>query len=110
LVTSRLTVGQKEVVVKGSIQRIGSKPHDRNGGKGRNRSHQAQENVNSSLSDLYYMAWLTNPESNFSQNDWILDSGMTSHICMNKDAFIEYTPLNNMTITGIGPQGISALG
>jgi hypothetical protein len=49
-------------------------------------------------------------EHMFSQNNWILDSGMMSHICTSKEAFIDYIPLKSVTITGIGPEGIPALG
>ena len=38
----------------------------------------------------------------FSKLDWILDSGTTSHICTEKDAFTEYTQLSNVTVQGIG--------
>ena len=34
--------------------------------------------------------------------DWILDSEMTSHICMTCDAFGDYTRLSNVTVQGVG--------
>jgi len=38
----------------------------------------------------------------FSKLDWILDSGTTSHICTERDAFSEYTRLLNVTVQGVG--------
>ena len=37
-----------------------------------------------------------------SQYDWILDSATTSHVCTIRDAFIDYTPLKDSTIKGLG--------
>jgi hypothetical protein len=56
------------------------------------------------------MAWPAETSQQFSRKDWILDSGTTSHICTIKDAFINYIPLKDATITGIGPEGTPALG
>jgi hypothetical protein len=75
-----------------------------------NRTNQAQESINDSLNDISYMAWPAETSQQFSQKDWILDSGTTSHICTIKDAFINYIPSNDATITGIGPEGTPALG
>ena len=36
------------------------------------------------------------------QYDWILDSATTSHICAIWDAFIDYTPLKDSSIKGLG--------
>jgi hypothetical protein len=44
------------------------------------------------------------------QFDWIFDTGSTSHICTQRDAFIDYYPLQNSTITGIGPTPATAIG
>jgi len=34
--------------------------------------------------------------------DWLADSATTSHICNNREAFITYSPIKNMPITGVG--------
>ena len=44
------------------------------------RSHQTQDSVNNSLGDCAYMA--NENLHNFSKYDWVLDSAMTSKICM----------------------------
>jgi hypothetical protein len=80
----------------------------RNNGRHQNCSNQAQDNINDLLCNISYMS--NDSKHMFSQNDWILNSGMTLHICTSKEAFIDYIPLKNATITGIGPEGIPALG
>jgi hypothetical protein len=76
------------------------------GRKGPNRSNQAQE-ANSNLNKVSYMTYGTREINKF---DWIFDTGTTSHICMQRDAFIDYYPLQNSTITGIGPTPATAMG
>jgi short subunit dehydrogenase-like uncharacterized protein len=76
------------------------------GRKGPNRSNQAQE-ANSNLNEVSYMAYGTREINKF---DWIFDTGTTSHICTQRDAFIDYHPLQNSTITGIGPTPATAMG
>ena len=34
--------------------------------------------------------------------DWLADSATTSHITHQREAFINYTPLGNISITGVG--------
>ena len=34
--------------------------------------------------------------------DWVADTATTSHITHQKDAFIDYTPSNNTSVTGVG--------
>ena len=43
-----------------------------------------------------------NNSHQISQYDWILDSATTSHICAIRNAFIDYTPLKDSTIKGLG--------
>ena len=43
-----------------------------------------------------------NNSHQISQYDWILDSATASHICVICDAFIDYTPLKDSTIKGLG--------
>ena len=59
------------------------------------------------LNEASYMAYGTQEINQF---DWIFDTGSTSHICTQRDAFIDYYPLNNSTITRIGPMPATALG
>jgi hypothetical protein len=72
------------------------------GGKFRNsqnRSNQSTEttDINIGLSDVAYMA-NTNTFSNY---DWLLDSGTTTHICKNRNEISNYTALANTTISGL---------
>ena len=46
-----------------------------------NQSSQAQNNINDLLCDLSYGVWLSQSEYILSHDDWILDTGTTSHIC-----------------------------
>jgi hypothetical protein len=43
-----------------------------------------------------------NNSHKITQYDWILDLATTSHICAIHDAFIDYTPLKDSTIKGLG--------
>jgi transposase InsO family protein len=42
--------------------------------------------------------------------DWIADSGTSSHISNSRDLFIDFTPLANHTITGLGEHKVMAIG
>ena len=75
-------------------------------GQNKNRLNQAQE-ANSDLNEASYMAYGTQEINQFDQ---IFNTGSTSHICTQRDTFIDYYPLNNSTITGIGPTPATALG
>ena len=100
---------QERAYVKGLLGQGGGK--EGQGPKGwigqnKNRSNQAQE-ANLDLNEASYMAYGTQKINQF---DWIFDTGSTSHICTQRDAFIDYYPLNNSTITGIGLTPATALG
>ena len=84
----------------------GQGPKGRKGPNRGNKSNQAQE-TNSNLNDVSYMA-LSNPK--YTKFDWYFDTATTSHICTQRDAFIDYYPLQNSTIDGIGPNPAIATG
>ena len=67
-------------------------------GKGGNRAQQASEDKNSLLNDAAYMVGT----DTFAKSDWLLDLATTSHICMNRAAFITYKPINDVTVQGVG--------
>ena len=70
-----------------------------------NRSNQAQE-TNGNLNEIAYMVQVHNP----SKYDWYFNTATTSHICTQRDAFIEYYPLENATINAIGPNPAIPIG
>jgi Integrase core domain/GAG-pre-integrase domain len=72
----------------------------------RNRSNHAMDSVNDTLPDIAYMA---NTYS-FSSYDWMLDSCTTSHICNQREAFVEYSKLENATVQGVGNTPARAIG
>ena len=76
----------------------GQGPKGRKGPNRGNQSNQAQE-TNRNLNEIAYTVQNHNP----SKYDWYFDTATTSHICTQRDAFIEYYPLENATINGIGP-------
>jgi transposase InsO family protein len=89
--------------------------HEGQGPKGRKggstsktgRANQACEDINNALNnDVAYMAINSTP---FSKYNWLLNSGSTSHICPNKDALIDYLPVNT-TIHGIGAKPAVTMG
>lgn len=84
--------------------REGQGPKGRKGPNRGNRANQAQE-TNTNLNEVSYMA--TNQLNKF---DWYFDTATTSHICTQRDAFIDYHPLQNSTIDGIGPNPAMAAG
>jgi transposase InsO family protein len=51
-----------------------------------------------------------NDDGHFSAYTWVADSGTTSHIVNQRNAFKEFKPLSNKRISGIGDTGIDALG
>ena len=77
----------------------GQGPKGRKGPNCGNQSNQAQE-TNRNLNKIAYTVQNHNP----SKYDWYFDTATTSHICTQHDAFIEYYPLKNVTINGIGPK------
>ena len=71
-------------------------------GPNREKSNQAEE-VNTSLNDVAYMAGGT---SN-SKELWYLDSGTTSHICNDRNAYIDFIKTDPTPIRGIGSSATS---
>ena len=73
-----------------------------NGGKrakrNREKSNQTEE-VNTSLNNIAYMA---GGQILSSKELWYLDSGTTSHICNNRNAYINFTKTDPTPIRGIG--------
>ena len=68
-------------------------------GPNRDRSNQAEEG-NSSLNNLTYMANAKTLSN--SKSDWYLDSGTTSHMTNNQNAFTEFTATLATPVLGIG--------
>ena len=60
-------------------------------------AHQAREDT---LNNVSYM--VHNNSHQILQYDWILDSATTSHICVIHDTFVNYIPLKDSTIKGLG--------
>lgn len=76
--------------------------------KKKDRSNQANEaSTNQDLTDNCYNL---QPSSKFSKEDWLADSGTTSHICNDMNSFVDLTSLTESSISGIGNQSIKALG
>jgi hypothetical protein len=88
----------------------GQGPKSRQRGKGgpgnRNRTNQATNDINGSLSDVAYM---TNTLT-ISAYDWLLDSATTSHICNDWSAFVDYIKLKKATVQGLGEVPAQAKG
>ena len=78
--------------------REGQGPRGRKGPNRAGRTHQATEDI---LNNVTYMVSHDNSHQ-ISKYDWVLDSATTSHICGIRDAFIDYTPLKDSTIKGLG--------
>ena len=77
------------------------KRNENRGRKGLNReekSNQAEE-VNASLNDVAYMASGCISDS---KHSWCLDSGTTSHICNNREAYTKFIKTDPVPIRGIG--------
>ena len=77
-----------------------------NGGNRGNRANQATEVVNNALADVAYSA----NAHTLSRYDWVSDSATTSHICNQREAFINYTPLKNSPVQGLGSIPAQAAG
>ena len=84
--------------------REGQGPKGRKGSGRKNRANQAQE-INSNLNDVAYMTTY----GEISKFDWLLDCGSTSHICTTRDAFTDFTAVNE-TLNGVGEKGTAVLG
>jgi hypothetical protein len=84
----------------------GQGPKGRKGPNRGNRANQAQD-TNSNLNDVSYMASENQTPKKY---DWYFDTATTSHICTQRNAFIDYYPLQNTTIDGIGPNPAMAAG
>ena len=78
----------------------------RSTGGNNNRTHQAADKVNNTLMDVAYMAGLK-PAT---KDEWILDSATSSHISNNRMAFVDYFPLKDSTVKGIGKEPATAAG
>lgn len=74
----------------------------------KNRSNHAQD-TNSDLNKVSYM-YMAYGTGEISKYNWLFDCGTTSHICTQQDAFIDYFPLYNSTIKGIGLMLATAMG
>ena len=95
------------MLVKGQWQEgQGPKRRQGRGGGHRNHTNQALDTVNDALADIAYMA----TSHTFSHYDWILDSATTSHICSSRDAFINYSALDDAPIQGLGSTPAQAKG
>jgi hypothetical protein len=99
----------KDCWAKGG-KREGQGPKGRKGPHKAGHTHQARDNINSTLNDVSYMSRQVETTHEFSKYDWLLDSATTSHICTMRDAFTEYYPLTNSTIQGIGTNPAIAKG
>ena len=88
--------------------REGQGPKGRKGPHRSGRTNQARED-NNSINDVSYNAHPTT-NSVSTKYDWLLDSGTTSHICTVREAFIDYQPLVNSKVRGIGSQPATAIG
>ena len=42
--------------------------------------------------------------------DWLADMAMTSHIMHQREAFTNYTPMGNSSVTGVGGKEVLILG
>ena len=85
----------------------GQGPKQKKGGGNRGKSNQTQDNVNETLGDVAYTSRSTGVE--FSKDDWMLDSGTTSHICPNVDAFRNFEKISG-SIEGVGSNPVKVLG
>ncbi|PBK69282.1 hypothetical protein ARMSODRAFT_886737, partial [Armillaria solidipes] len=69
----------------------------RKGGKKKGRkaqSNQAAEPVNSDLAETsYHVDTQAQFSSHFARNDWLADSGTTSHISNSRQTFVNFKPL-----------------
>lgn len=83
----------------------GQGPKGRRGPHRGNKTNQAQET--DAINHISYMSSQGHQPSKY---NWFLDSATTSHICNQRDAFIDYHPLTNSTIDGIGPTPATASG
>ena len=68
--------------------------------------NQATEAVNNASVDVAYSA----NAHTLSRYDWVLNSATTSHICNQCKAFINYTPLKNSPVQGLGSTPAQAAG
>jgi gag-polypeptide of LTR copia-type len=101
----------KDCYAKGGPKE-GQRPKSKSGNK--NRSNQAQEDVNNLLSDVAYMGIPQDriyaiDNASISRYDWILDSGTTSHISPIRESFITYKEVKE-TIRGIGKNPVISSG
>ena len=86
--------------------------------KGKNWKEKRKEQTNASMEVAFLieedmemhnftMYDACNPDANDDHliwYDWVADTATTSHITHQREAFIDYTPLNNALVTGVGGQ------
>ena len=77
-------------------------------GKG-DRAAQTQETDDPAAGSSYDIAYMATP-TDFSKYDWLLDCASSTHLCTTRDAFIDYTPLQNSSLKGVGPVDAPILG
>ncbi|KAJ3509513.1 hypothetical protein NLJ89_g5184 [Agrocybe chaxingu] len=82
--------------------REGKGPKTRKGPNRAGWTNQAKEKVNDDLNEVSYMAISNASTKEISKYDWLFDSGTTSHICTMREAFIDYHPLKNSSVHGVG--------
>lgn len=81
------------------------------GRKGKERANQAAGGSSTDLNAAIAVSYMARFNGNeMSKLVWNLDSGTTSSICTTREAFIDYRPLKDMTIQGIGPEAAVAEG
>ena len=93
----------KDCWAKGGGQE-GKGPKGRKG-PNRDKANQAEE-INDSLNDVAYMA---GGHVMKSKDLWYLDSGTTSHIYNNRDAYIQFVKTDPTPIKGIGSPATSTI-
>ncbi|PBK71768.1 hypothetical protein ARMSODRAFT_883234, partial [Armillaria solidipes] len=96
------------------MEEKGPKSRGKGQRKGKDHANQAKESdIDSDIPKTAYPVTNTSCpqfDSHFSCYDWLADSGTTSYICNNYDSFMDFKPLTESLINGIGNQTIKALG
>jgi transposase InsO family protein len=74
--------------------------------KKQGRAHQATDNLSDSDYDSYSISHLADARN----TDWIIDSGTSSHLCLDRAVFITYVPTPNTKVYGIGNHALDVKG